>query len=62
MLNGSPSYMHLLDALTALALFEHWMMILPLPDAALWRWMLPSPKTDKYDTMTAGSSAQLEGL
>lgn len=34
----------LLASLTALALFEHWMMVLPLPDAALWRWILPSPK------------------
>lgn len=31
----------LLAVLTALALFEHWMMVLPLPDAALWTWALP---------------------
>lgn len=31
----------LLATLTALALFEHWMMVLPLPDAALWTWALP---------------------
>jgi len=31
----------LLTALTALALLEHWFMILPLPDEKLWRWMLP---------------------
>jgi len=30
-----------LAALTALALLEHWFMVLPLPDAKLWRWMLP---------------------
>lgn len=35
----------LLTALTALALFEHWLMVIPLPDAKLWRWMLPAPKT-----------------
>ena len=41
----------LLTALSALALLEHWLMVLPLPDARLWRWMLPdgaanqSPKT-----------------
>ncbi|MEM8870413.1 MAG: putative photosynthetic complex assembly protein PuhE [Pseudomonadota bacterium] len=52
----------LLAALTALALFEHWMMILPLPDAALWRWMLPSPKAERYDTKTAAPAAQPEGL
>ncbi|QGX97762.1 DUF3623 domain-containing protein [Roseovarius faecimaris] len=38
----------LLTALTALALLEHWLMVLPLPDAKLWRWMLPAPtKHDK---------------
>lgn len=31
----------LLTALSALALFEHWMMVLPIPDERLWRWMLP---------------------
>jgi len=34
----------LVSALTALALLEHWLMVLPLPDARLWRWMLPDPK------------------
>ncbi len=35
----------LLFALTALALVEHVFMVLPLPDAALWRWAMPaSPK------------------
>jgi putative photosynthetic complex assembly protein 2 len=43
----------LLAALTALALLEHWFLFLPLPDAKLWRWMLPAPKqhlTTKGDT------------
>jgi putative photosynthetic complex assembly protein 2 len=35
----------LLTALVALALLEHWLMVIPLPDAKLWRWMLPAPKT-----------------
>ncbi|MGK7755815.1 MULTISPECIES: putative photosynthetic complex assembly protein PuhE [unclassified Roseovarius] len=35
----------LLAALAGLALLEHWLMVLPLPDAKLWRWMLPAPKT-----------------
>ncbi len=39
----------LLTALAALALLEHWLMVVPLPDAKLWRWMLPQqqpgPKT-----------------
>ena len=34
----------LLAALTALALLEHWFMVLPLPDEKLWRWMMPTPK------------------
>lgn len=33
----------LLTALSALALLEHWLMMVPLPDAKLWRWMLPAP-------------------
>nr|WP_308916306.1 putative photosynthetic complex assembly protein PuhE [Jannaschia sp. LMIT008] len=33
----------LLATLTALALLEHWLMIVPLPDEKLWRWMLPAP-------------------
>jgi putative photosynthetic complex assembly protein 2 len=33
----------LLFALTTLALIEHAFMVLALPDAALWRWMLPAP-------------------
>lgn len=37
----------LLAAITALALLEHWLMVAPLPDAKLWRWMLPAPKQNK---------------
>lgn len=36
----------LLAALTALALLEHWLMVLPLPDEKLWRWAIPAPKTN----------------
>jgi putative photosynthetic complex assembly protein 2 len=32
----------LMFALTALAMIEHAFMVLPLPDAALWRWALPA--------------------
>ena len=35
----------LIAALTALALLEHWFMVLPLPDERLWRWMLPQRET-----------------
>lgn len=45
----------LLAALTALALLEHWFLVLPLPDAKLWRWMLPAPKpTTKRRTRPEG--------
>ena len=39
----------LLAALSALALIEHWLMVIPLPDAKLWRWMLPAPNTLRKD-------------
>jgi len=39
----------LLAALTALALLEHWLMVLPLPDEKLWRWMLPAAERNKKD-------------
>ena len=32
----------LFTAMTALALLEHWFMVLRLPDEKLWRWMLPA--------------------
>ncbi|KIN69965.1 putative photosynthetic complex assembly protein 2 [Sulfitobacter noctilucicola] len=35
----------LLTALAALATLEHWLMVVPLPDAKLWRWMLPETTT-----------------
>ncbi len=37
----------LLFTLTALALIEHAFMILPLPDAALWRWAVPERPVGK---------------
>lgn len=40
----------LLGAITALALLEHWLMVLPLPDAKLWRWMLPAPAATQTKT------------
>ena len=46
----------LLTAITALALLEHWVMVLPIPDEKLWRWMLPAPKqpTPKTTTLKGG--------
>lgn len=46
----------LLAALTALALLEHWLMVLPLPDEKLWRWMLPA-KPQKHTTNTRSEEA-----
>lgn len=40
---GRATGFALLAAITALALMEHWLMVLPLPDEKLWRWMLPAP-------------------
>ncbi|MCC1492400.1 putative photosynthetic complex assembly protein PuhE [Cognatishimia sp. F0-27] len=42
----------LLAAMTALALLEHWFMVLPLPDEKLWRWMLPAPNHTTKKTTT----------
>ena len=39
----------LLAAMSALALLEHWLMVIPLPDAKLWRWMLPAPQDIKQN-------------
>ncbi len=47
--SGAQIGFALLAALTALALFEHWMMVLPLPDAALWTWALPRTTSDATD-------------
>ncbi|MEP1522844.1 putative photosynthetic complex assembly protein PuhE [Ascidiaceihabitans sp.] len=44
----------LLSALTALALLEHWVMVLPVPDEKLWRWMLPAPKSTPKNTIKGG--------
>ena len=43
----------LLTALSALATLEHWLMVIPLPDAKLWRWMLPTLPTN---SKTGGSN------
>jgi putative photosynthetic complex assembly protein 2 len=34
----------LLAAFTGLALLEHWLMVVPLQDAKLWRWLMPRPE------------------
>ncbi|MEL6127774.1 MAG: putative photosynthetic complex assembly protein PuhE [Pseudomonadota bacterium] len=39
----------LLSTLTALAVLEHWLMVVKLPDAALWRWMIKDRRST-YET------------
>ena len=39
----------LLFALTALAILEHLFMIVPLPDAVLWRWAMPAAASKPND-------------
>lgn len=58
--SGAETGFVLLAAITALALLEHWMMVLPLQDAALWRWLLPSPNP-KPDAIKTATSAQERG-
>ena len=50
---GTVGYV-LLATLSALALLEHWLLVLPLPDAKLWRWMLPEPKSLDLNTKREG--------
>lgn len=45
----------LLSTLTALALVEHWVMVLPIPDAKLWRWMV-ADRTTSAQTPTPSSN------
>jgi putative photosynthetic complex assembly protein 2 len=47
---GAEAGFALLAAITALALLEHWLMVLPLPDAKLWRWMMPAPTSQAQKT------------
>lgn len=37
----------LLSTLTILALVEHWLMVLPVRDAALWQWMMKRREGDR---------------
>ena len=50
----------LLAALAGLALIEHWLMVLPLPDARLWRWMLPAPPRSPTTRSPATKDAAMD--
>jgi putative photosynthetic complex assembly protein 2 len=43
--------------LLALAILEHWFLVLPLPDAALWSWALRSRETNPDDERKGGLQA-----
>jgi putative photosynthetic complex assembly protein 2 len=43
--------------LLALAILEHWFLVLPLPDAALWSWALRSRDTNPDDERKGGLQA-----
>ena len=61
-LPGEVTGFALLTALTALALFEHWMMVLPIPDERLWRWMLPRPQLTPEPTTEDNNQGGHHGL
>ena len=52
----------LLTAITALALLEHWVMVLPIPDEKLWRWMLPAPTQPEHKTTPLNHQGGHHGL
>ncbi|MFK7877459.1 MAG: putative photosynthetic complex assembly protein PuhE [Paracoccaceae bacterium] len=52
----------LLTALTALALFEHWMMVVPIPDERLWRWMIPDRTSTPKSTIQTRKTGGQHGL
>ena len=58
---GNPGFA-LLAALTLLALLEHWLMVLPLPDEKLWRWMIPASKHRPKSPETTLARGNSHGL
>ncbi|WP_299968815.1 putative photosynthetic complex assembly protein PuhE [uncultured Roseobacter sp.] len=59
---GDVAGFSLLTAITALALFEHWMMVLKVPDERLWRWMIPTDAPTKHRPNTdAIPTAKIKG-
>lgn len=51
----------MLAAMLALAVLEHWFLVLPVPDAALWRWAMPAPREERQEaTRRAGSRRKKE--
>lgn len=50
----------LVATLLGLAIVEHWFLVLPLPDAALWRWALKSPEATRIAQNIAQDIAPFE--
>ncbi len=48
--SGDAVALWLLAGLAWLAVFEHWALVLPIPDSALWRWALPVQSPEKQQT------------
>jgi putative photosynthetic complex assembly protein 2 len=53
--NDTTGYV-LLTALTVLALIEHWLMVLPVREMALWQWMMKEKTTTPPGTRPADRS------
>lgn len=51
----------MLATLCGLAMLEHWLMVLPLPPDALWRWSLRDRTTPASLAPPAGGSTALRG-
>jgi len=49
----------LLATLSALAVIEHWFMILPIPAEALWRWSLRPSKEPEQTTRSELTRSQV---
>jgi putative photosynthetic complex assembly protein 2 len=49
----------LVTAMLALAIIEHWMLVLPLPTSALWRWAMrqPQPQPGPVPAAVPGAEA-----
>ncbi|MEL7050015.1 MAG: putative photosynthetic complex assembly protein PuhE, partial [Pseudomonadota bacterium] len=52
----------LTGGIMALALLEHWLLVLPLPDSALWKWAMPSNETTQGDEPMTSKTPQTSDL
>lgn len=52
--SGAEAGYALVATLTSLALLEHWLMVLPVRDSLLWRWMTPKQMPDGVEAAKAG--------